>query len=68
MERGANGGFDFEKQGQTCKVKKRGANEQLDLKTRAVLQLALFFIVYGWSIGLWVTFVIYCSMASATMF
>jgi hypothetical protein len=24
MERGANGGFDFEKQRQTCKVKKRG--------------------------------------------
>jgi hypothetical protein len=40
MERGANGGFDFEKQEQTCKVKKRGANEQLDLKTGAVLHLA----------------------------
>jgi hypothetical protein len=38
MERGANGGFDFEKQGQTCKVKKRGANKQLDLKTGAVLR------------------------------
>jgi hypothetical protein len=38
---GATGTFRFRKQGQTCKVKKRRANEQLDLKIGAVLQLAL---------------------------
>jgi hypothetical protein len=35
----------FKKEGQTCKVKKREANVELNLKTRAVLQLALVVIV-----------------------
>ena len=37
---GASGTFRFKKQRQTCKVKKIGANLQLELKTRAVMQLA----------------------------
>jgi hypothetical protein len=40
---GASGSFGFEKQGQTCKVKKIEANVQLELKTRAVMQLVLKF-------------------------
>jgi hypothetical protein len=36
---GADGCMRFKKEGQTCKVKKKGANVELDLKTRAVLQL-----------------------------
>jgi hypothetical protein len=39
---GATSAFGFKKEGQTCKVKK-GANVELDLETRAVLQLALFY-------------------------
>jgi len=38
---GATGAFRFKKEGQTCKVKKIGANVQLQLKIRAVLQLTL---------------------------
>jgi len=38
---GATGTFRFKKQEQTCKVKKIGANVQLQLKTRAVLQLSI---------------------------
>ena len=38
---GASGTFRFKKQGQTCKVKKIGANVQLQVKIRAVLQLTL---------------------------
>jgi hypothetical protein len=36
---GADGCMRFKKEGQACKVKKKGANMKLDLKTRAVLQL-----------------------------
>jgi hypothetical protein len=39
---GASGSFDFEKEGQTCKVKKSGTNAELEVKIGAVLQLTLF--------------------------
>ena len=35
--------FRFKKQGQSCEVKKRGANEQLEYKTGASMQLPLYY-------------------------
>jgi hypothetical protein len=42
-----DGDFRLEKQGQICKLEKTGANVQLELKMRAVMQLSLVCFVFS---------------------